>query len=71
MVGEVDSAALQYWHVPGLWKVAIIAEGVMRWAIDEPQNRAAAGTPTIARIDALVHKARESPTPQGWIASAA
>jgi aminoglycoside phosphotransferase (APT) family kinase protein len=54
-----DSAALHYWHVLGLWKVAIIAEGVMRRAIDEPQNKAAAGTPTIARIDALVHKARE------------
>jgi aminoglycoside phosphotransferase (APT) family kinase protein len=54
-----DSAALQYWHVLGLWKVAIIAEGVMRRAIDEPQNKAAAGTPTIARIDALVHNARE------------
>jgi hypothetical protein len=37
----------------------------MRRAIDEPQNTAAAGTPTVARIDALVHKARESPTPQG------
>jgi aminoglycoside phosphotransferase (APT) family kinase protein len=54
-----DSAALQYWHVLGLWKLAIIAEGVMRRAMDEPQNKAAAGTPTIARIDALVHKARE------------
>jgi hypothetical protein len=31
----------------------------MRRAIDEPQNRAAAGTPTIERIDALVHQARE------------
>jgi hypothetical protein len=39
--------------------VAVIAEGVMRRAIDEPQNRAAAGTPTIERIDALVHQARE------------
>jgi aminoglycoside phosphotransferase (APT) family kinase protein len=54
-----DSAALQYWHVLGLWKLAIIAEGVMRRAMDEPQNKAAAGTPTVARIDALVHKARE------------
>lgn len=54
-----DLAALQYWHVLGLWKLAIIAEGVMRRAMDEPENKAAAGTPTEARIDAIVDKARE------------
>ncbi|OBF86083.1 aminoglycoside phosphotransferase [Mycobacterium sp. 852002-51163_SCH5372311] len=54
-----DPAALQYWHVLGLWKLAIIAEGVMRRARDEPQNKAAAGTPTVAWIDARVHKATE------------
>jgi aminoglycoside phosphotransferase (APT) family kinase protein len=55
-----DPAALQYWYVLGLWKLAIIAEGVMRRAMEEPQNKAAAGTPTTAWIDALVHKAREN-----------
>ncbi|MGV0737441.1 phosphotransferase family protein [Mycobacterium syngnathidarum] len=54
-----DPAALQYWHVLGLWKLAIIAEGVMRRAMDEPENKAAAGTPTVARIDSIVDKARE------------
>jgi aminoglycoside phosphotransferase (APT) family kinase protein len=54
-----DAATLKYWHALGLWKVAVIAEGVMRRAIDEPQNKAAAGTPTIRWIDALVRKARE------------
>lgn len=54
-----DPAALQYWHVLGLWKLAIIAEGVMRRAMDEPQNKAAAGTPTVARINAVVDKATE------------
>jgi aminoglycoside phosphotransferase (APT) family kinase protein len=54
-----NAAALKFWHVLGLWKVAVIADGVMRRAIDEPQNRAAAGTPTIERIDSLVHQARE------------
>lgn len=54
-----DAATLKYWHALGLWKVAVIAEGVMRRAIDEPQNKAAAGTPTAQRIDALVAKARE------------
>ena len=54
-----DPQALTYWHALGLWKVAVIAEGVMRRAMDTPQNKAAAGTPTVERIDALVHKARE------------
>ncbi len=54
-----DSAALQYWHVLGLWKLAIIAEGVMRRAMEEPENKAAAGTPDTAWIDARVRKARE------------
>jgi aminoglycoside phosphotransferase (APT) family kinase protein len=53
-----DPAALEYWHALGLWKVAIIAEGVMRRANEEPENKAAAGTPTIDRIDAFVRTAR-------------
>ncbi|MBC2638936.1 MULTISPECIES: phosphotransferase family protein [unclassified Rhodococcus (in: high G+C Gram-positive bacteria)] len=52
-----DPDALAFWHVLGLWKVAVIAEGVMRRARDEPQNKAPAGTPTVERIDALVAKA--------------
>ena len=54
-----DAATLKYWHALGLWKVAVIAEGVMRRAMDEPQNKAASGTPTVQRIDALVRNARE------------
>ncbi|MBY4108229.1 phosphotransferase family protein [Rhodococcus fascians] len=54
-----DPAALQYWHVLGLWKLAIIAEGVIRRAVDEPENRAAAGTPTRGVVDSLVSRARE------------
>jgi len=54
-----DAAALQYWHVLGLWKLAIIAEGVMRRAMDVPQNKASAGTPVVEWIDARVQKARE------------
>jgi aminoglycoside phosphotransferase (APT) family kinase protein len=53
-----DLAALEYWHALGLWKLAIIAQGVLRRAMDEPANRAAAGTPTEGRIDSLVRKAR-------------
>lgn len=54
-----DAASLRYWYALGLWKVAVIAEGVMRRAVDTPQNKAAAGTPTVQRIDALVRTARE------------
>jgi aminoglycoside phosphotransferase (APT) family kinase protein len=54
-----DAATLAYWHALGLWKVAVIAEGVMRRAMDTPENKAASGTPTTERIDALVAKARE------------
>jgi aminoglycoside phosphotransferase (APT) family kinase protein len=54
-----DAEALQFWHVLGLWKVAVIAEGVLRRTIDAPQNRAAAATPTLECIDALVHHACE------------
>ncbi|WP_070379085.1 phosphotransferase family protein [Rhodococcus sp. WMMA185] len=52
-----DPKVLGFWHVLGLWKLAVIAEGVMRRAQDEPQNRAAAGTPTADRIDEIVAKA--------------
>ena len=52
-----DPKDLGFWHVLGLWKIAVIAEGVMRRARDEPQNKAAAGTPTVERIDAFVAKA--------------
>jgi aminoglycoside phosphotransferase (APT) family kinase protein len=54
-----DPQALKYWHALGLWKIAIIAEGVMRRATDTRQNRAAAGTPTAGWIVALVGAARE------------
>jgi aminoglycoside phosphotransferase (APT) family kinase protein len=54
-----DAATLKYWHALGLWKIAVIAEGVMRRAMDVPENKAAAGTPTLRWIDALVCKARE------------
>lgn len=54
-----DAATLRYWHALGLWKVAIIAEGVMRRVLDTPENRAAAGTPIARWVDALVGKARD------------
>ncbi|ORV50848.1 aminoglycoside phosphotransferase [Mycolicibacter engbaekii] len=52
-----DAGTLQYWHALGLWKVAIIAEGIVRRVLDNPANKAAAGTPITAWIDALVDRA--------------
>jgi aminoglycoside phosphotransferase (APT) family kinase protein len=60
-----DPHALKYWHVLGLWKIAIIAEGVMRRAMDTRQNKAASGTPTIKSIDAFVDAARELADAEG------
>ena len=54
-----DAHALKYWHALGLWKIAIIAEGVMRRAMDTRENKAASGTPTVKWIDALVYAACE------------
>jgi len=54
-----DPQALKYWHVLGLWKIAIIAEGVMRRAMDTRENKAAAGTPVAKWVDALVGTAHK------------
>jgi aminoglycoside phosphotransferase (APT) family kinase protein len=52
-----DGSALPFWHALGLWKIAIIAEGVLRRIQDEPRNRAAAYAPTTDQIDSLIAKA--------------
>lgn len=44
---------LPFWHVLGLWKLAIIGEGVRRRALDEPRNKSAFETPTTERIEEL------------------
>ncbi|MFB7718136.1 phosphotransferase family protein [Nocardia sp. NPDC056100] len=54
-----DPATLRYWHTLGLWKLAIIAEGVRRRTLAAPRNESTAGTPTLAHIDALIAKAGE------------
>lgn len=54
-----DPAALGFWHALGLWKTAIIGSGVLRRVIDEPQNRAEAGFPTLEEIESLVARALE------------
>ncbi|MBW8804633.1 MAG: phosphotransferase family protein [Catenulisporales bacterium] len=52
-----DGSALAFWHALGLWKIAVIAEGVLRRIQDEPRNRAAAYAPTVDQIDSLIAKA--------------
>jgi aminoglycoside phosphotransferase (APT) family kinase protein len=62
---ERDPHALSYWHALGLWKIAIIAEGVMHRVMDTQENKAAAGTPTVEWIDALVGMARKVADAEG------
>jgi aminoglycoside phosphotransferase (APT) family kinase protein len=52
-----DGSALAFWHALGLWKVAVIAEGVLRRVQDEPRNRASAFAPTTDMIDSLIAEA--------------
>ena len=50
-------ADLDFWHLLGIWKLAIIGEGIVRRAIDDPRNAAARGLPTTSGIDLLVEHA--------------
>ncbi|RVW08261.1 phosphotransferase family protein [Prescottella agglutinans] len=52
-----DVSDVGFWHVLALWKLAIIAEGVLRRTIDDPRNRAEGGGPTAEFIDSIVHRA--------------
>lgn len=52
-----DESALDFWHVLGLWKIAIICEGVLRRALDEPLNAAEGGPPDPLYIEQLIDRA--------------
>lgn len=60
-----DTASVTFWHALGLWKVAIIAEGVLRRAIDEPRNRAGSATATVEQVDTLIERADKVATAAG------
>jgi aminoglycoside phosphotransferase (APT) family kinase protein len=60
-----DPQALSYWHVLGLWKLAIIAEGVMRRVMDTQENKAATGTPVAEWVDAMVGAAHKIADAEG------
>ena len=49
-----DVSAVGFWHVLGIWKVAIIAEGVLRRALDHPGARSLAGIPSAEDVESLV-----------------
>ena len=52
-----DVSAVGYRHVLALWKLSIIAEGVLRRILDDPRNKAEHGGPTVALIDGIVARA--------------
>lgn len=52
-----DLADLAFWEVLGMWKIAIIVEGVRRRALDEPANAAEGGPPAEGMVDGLVDRA--------------
>ena len=53
-----NKRTLGFWHTLGLWKIAIIAEGVRRRVADNPANAAAHGVPTARDVQAIID--------QGW-----
>lgn len=53
-----DLAALPFWHALGLWKIAIICEGVRRRALEDERNTARTGIPAPQIVDGLVRQAQ-------------
>jgi aminoglycoside phosphotransferase (APT) family kinase protein len=54
----VSDSELGFWHALALWKIAIIAEGILRRAQQHPRNRADSGVPvqqTVTDLVALGH----------------
>ncbi|MGO1165833.1 MAG: phosphotransferase family protein [Janibacter sp.] len=49
-----DVSAVSFWHGLGLWKLAIILEGVRRRQLDDPRNLTAAGSIPTRAVDELV-----------------
>ncbi|GAA2073513.1 phosphotransferase family protein [Aeromicrobium halocynthiae] len=61
-----DVDGVDFWHVLGLWKIAIIAEGVLRRSLDEPRNTATTGRVDAAVVDGLLRRADEEARAGGW-----
>ena len=55
-----EVSAVGFWHVLGLWKIAIIGEGVRRRAIDQPAAASLGQTPSEDDVTSLVHHAHRT-----------
>jgi aminoglycoside phosphotransferase (APT) family kinase protein len=56
---DVTDAELGFWHALALWKIAIIAEGILRRAQHDPRNRATSGVPVHQTVNDLVALAHD------------
>ncbi len=56
---DVSDAELGFWHALALWKIAIIAEGILRRAQQDPRNRATSGAPVHQTVNDLVSLAHD------------
>jgi aminoglycoside phosphotransferase (APT) family kinase protein len=54
-----DIGALPFWHALGLWKVAVICEGVRRRALEDERNAARTGIPAARAVKDLVDEAHD------------
>jgi aminoglycoside phosphotransferase (APT) family kinase protein len=54
-----DVRDVAFWHALGLWKIAVICEGVRRRALDDPRNAPPVGVPPQHVVDDLVAHARQ------------
>lgn len=52
-----DPAAVVFWHVLALWKLAIIGEGVRRRALDDQRNAQRTGIPGPELVEGLIARA--------------
>ncbi|MFF5985875.1 phosphotransferase family protein [Prauserella flavalba] len=52
-----DVAALGFWHTLALWRIAIIAEGVVGRVRDDPRNRSETWTPSPATVNLVLERA--------------
>jgi aminoglycoside phosphotransferase (APT) family kinase protein len=52
-----DLSALAFWHALGLWKIAIICQGVRRRALDDERNAARTGIPPTHVVEDLITQA--------------
>jgi aminoglycoside phosphotransferase (APT) family kinase protein len=62
---DVTDTELGFWHALALWKIAIIAEGILRRAQQDPRNRAASGIPVQQTVNDLVALAHDIATRAG------